>query len=52
MKKAEVKMLVTKIITVVIDALFKSCSKKNKQPPDTDLDASRHPEQQGTSDAS
>ena len=41
MNKVEVKMLVNKIISIVIDALFKSCSKK---PPDTAMDESRHPE--------
>ena len=50
MKKVEVKQLVIKIVSVVIDALFRSCSPKNKQ--ESDLDSSRHLEQQGNPGAS
>ena len=42
MKKAEVKQLANKIVSAIIDALFKSCSPKKKS--DTDLDRSQHTE--------
>jgi len=42
MNKVEVKLLAHKIVSAIIDALFRSCSKK--KPPDTAMDESRHPE--------